>query len=140
MPIKRISALSGRRFRSSRLLQILLLLGFWLLGELVCRGLRLPVPGAIVGLFLLIALLATGRVSILTVRKGARWFIAEMLLFFVPAVLAVLDHRELLGMLGLKILAVILLGTLTVMVVTAATIDICYRFGAARGGEADVGE
>lgn len=140
MRLKRISAAARRRLRSSRLLQILLLLGFWLLGEVVSRTLKLPIPGAIVGLFILIALLGSGRVSILTVRRGARWFIAEMLLFFVPAVLAVLDHSELLGMLGLKILAVILLGTLTVMVVTAATIDICYRFGAAREGDADVAE
>jgi holin-like protein len=140
MTLQRISAISRRRFRSSRLLQVLLLLGFWMLGEQVTRGAHLPIPGAIVGMFILIALLATGRVSVLTVRRGAHWFIAEMLLFFVPAVLAVLDHPELLGTLGLKILAVIVFGTLTVMTVTAATIDICYRFGVAKGGEADVAE
>jgi holin-like protein len=140
MTLQHLSTLLRRRLRSSRLLQIGLLLGFWLLGELVVRAIHLPIPGAIVGLFILIALLASGRISVLTVRSGARWFLAEMLLFFVPAVLAVLDHPELMGMLGLKILAVILLGTLTVMLVTAATIDICYRFGAAGRGEADAAE
>jgi holin-like protein len=46
-----------------------------------------------------------------------------MPLFFVPAVLAVLDHRELLGAVGLKIVATILGSTFAVMVVTALTVD-----------------
>jgi putative effector of murein hydrolase LrgA (UPF0299 family) len=46
--------------------------------------------------------------STLSIRRGATWFISDMPLFFVPAVLAVLDHRELLGALGLKIVATIL--------------------------------
>ncbi len=39
-----------------------------------------------------------------------------------------LDHREFLGLLGLKILIVILVGTATVMGVTALTVDLCYRW------------
>ena len=39
-----------------------------------------------------------------------------------------LDHREFLGWVGLKILAVILLGTITVMGVTAFTVDLCCRW------------
>jgi holin-like protein len=50
--------------------------------------------------------------------------ISDMPLFFVPAVLAVLDHRELLGAVGLKIVTTILGSTLAVMVVTALTVDL----------------
>jgi holin-like protein len=56
-----------------------------------------------------------------------------MLLFFVPAVLAVMDHREFLGLLGLKILSVILLGTVVVMSVTALVVDLGYRLSEAHG-------
>jgi holin-like protein len=45
----------------------------------------------------------------------AEWFISDMVLFFVRAVLAVLDHRELLGLVGLKVLGVVLCSTLAVM-------------------------
>lgn len=79
---------------------------------------------------LVLALLLSGRVSLFSMKRGAEWFLAEMLLFFVPAVLAVLEHQELLGMLGVKIMAVILVGTLTVMTVTALTVDFCYRLSA----------
>jgi holin-like protein len=61
-------------------------------------------------------------------KRGADWLLAEMLLFFVPAVLALLDHREFLGLLGLKILAIIVLSTTMVMGVTALTVDLCYRW------------
>jgi len=32
-------------------------------------------------------------------KRGADWLIAEMLLFFVPAVLALLNHKEFIGLL-----------------------------------------
>jgi holin-like protein len=98
-------------------------------GEAIVRVTGLAIPGAIVGLFIMLALLVGKQLRVRTVRRGARWYLAEMLLFFVPAVLAVLDHPEFLGLLGVKILAVIVLGTLSVMTVTAGAIDLCYRLG-----------
>ena len=134
MDIYRVKVVWRRRCRASRLFQILLMLAFWLAGEAIVRATGLPLPGAIVGMFVVSALLGSKRLSVLTVRRGARWFLAEMLLFFVPAVLALLDHPEFLGILGLKVLAVVALGTLLVMTVTALFIDLCYRWRIA-GGE-----
>lgn len=113
--------------RRQRPLQIALLLGFWLVGEVIARAANLAVPGSLIGLLLVLVLLASKRLSVRTLRKGADWFIAEMLLFFIPAVLAVLDHPELAGLAGLKILAVICLGTVIVMTVTAGAIELCFR-------------
>jgi len=127
MTISQSRILWRRRCRSSRWFQILLILLFWLAGELIVRATGLALPGSVVGLFLVLALLAGGRLSVLTVRRGAHWFLAEMLLFFVPAVLAVLDHPEFLGLLGLKIITVIVVGTLLIMTVTAFVIDLGYR-------------
>lgn len=114
------------------LLQIGIVIVFWLAGEAVVRFVALPFPGAIVGLAMLLLLLATRRLSALSMRRGADWFLADMLLFFVPAVLAVLDHREFLGLVGVKVLLVILLSTTAVMLVTAFTVDRCYRWSHAR--------
>jgi holin-like protein len=126
--------LAGRRaVRGSRLSQIVLVLGFWLLGNAVARLSGLPIPGGIIGMLIVLALLASRRLSHASLRQGANWFIAEMLLFFVPAVLAVMDHREFIGLLGLKILSVILLGTLVVMAVTALVVDLGYRLLEAQG-------
>lgn len=106
--------------------QMGLLAVFWIIGELISRFLHLPIPGAIIGMCLVLILLATGKLSTFSMKRGADWLIAEMLLFFVPAVLALLNHKEFFGLLGLKILVVILGGTFVVMSITALTIDLCY--------------
>jgi holin-like protein len=126
--ILRKFVLSSRlNLRRSRVLQGVLLAAFWAVGEGISRVAHLPVPGGIIGLGLVLLLLASGRLRAVSLRRGADWLLAEMLLFFVPAVLAVLDHREFLGLLGLKLLGVVLTGTLLVMGATGLTVDLCCR-------------
>ncbi|MGO9391617.1 CidA/LrgA family protein [Rhodoblastus sp.] len=117
-----------RGVHRSSLAQIGLIVVFWFIGETSVRLTGLPLPGGMVGLALALVLLANNRISLFSMRRGAQWFLAEMILFFVPAVLAIIDHREFLGLLGLKILIVIFVGTATVMGVTALTVDFCYRW------------
>jgi Putative effector of murein hydrolase LrgA len=128
MFIRRFAVSFRRHIHSSRLLQVGFLLAFWLAGEALARLVGLPLPGGIIGMAIVLTLLASHRISVFSMRRGAQWFLADMLLFFVPAVLAVIDHPEFLGLLGLKILVVILVGTLAVMAVTALTVDFCWRW------------
>lgn len=125
-----------RLFRRSRLLQIGLLFAFWLAGEAVVRATGLPLPGGIIGLAFALAALSTGGIGISSVKRGAEWFLAEMLLFFVPAMLAILDHREFFGLLGVKIFAIIVLSTAAVMGVTALTVDRLYHWRERNAGSA----
>ena len=112
----------------SMIAQIGVLGVFWVAGEGIVRVSGLPLPGGIVGMVLVLALLASGRVRPIAVRRGAGWLLAEMLLFFVPAVMAILDHRELMGLVGLKVAAVILAGTVMVMGGTALAVDLAWRW------------
>lgn len=114
--------------RRSRVLQISLLILFSLLGQALANAAGLPVPGGVIGMALVLALLASGLLRVRNVHRGANWLLGEMLLFFVPAVMSLLDHREFLGVLGLKLLVIILVGTALVMAGTALTIDLCYRW------------
>ncbi|MEW6256858.1 MAG: CidA/LrgA family protein [Pseudomonadota bacterium] len=124
--------LQALRFRAvlrrTRLLQILLLAAIWLAGDVLVRLLGLPVPGGVVGMAGLLLLLALGLVKPASLRLGAYWLLAEMLLFFVPAVIAIIDHGEFVGALGLKVALVILVGTLLVMAGTALSVDLLYRW------------
>ena len=116
-----------RRIRLSRLLQIAVLIGFWAAGNLIVQLTGLPLPGGIVGMVLVLVLLSTGKLRLESMRRGANWFLAEMLLFFTPAVLANMKHPELAGWLGVQILVLIVLGTGIVMIVTALSVDLCCR-------------
>jgi len=117
--------------RRHAVVQVGLVVLVWLAGQAIVDALRLPVPGGLVGLCMLLAVLMTRRVDVRLVSRGAHWLLAEMLLFFVPAVMAVSQHHELLGPLGLRLLGVILAGTVLVMAGTAWIVDLCVRRGAA---------
>ena len=97
--------------RRSRLLQIGLLILFSLLGQALVGWSGLPLPGGVIGLGLVLALLASRLLRASNLQRGASLLLGEMLLFFVPAVMSLLDHREFIGLLGLKLLLVIVLGT-----------------------------
>lgn len=114
--------------RRNRAVQIGLLILFSLLGQVLANAAGLPVPGGVIGMGLVLVLLAAGLLRVRNVHRGANWLLGEMLLFFVPAVMSLLDHREFLGVLGVKLLVVILLGTALVMIGTALTIELCYRW------------
>jgi holin-like protein len=118
-------------FRRRPFLQAALVLFAWLAGEALVRLFALPLPGGVLGFAMLLALLLTRRLSAPGLKEGADWFLADMLLFFVPAVLAVLDHPEFLGITGLKLILVILASTTLVMIVTALVVDGCYRWNCA---------
>jgi holin-like protein len=117
----------GLWLQNSRLLQAGLIAGFWCAGEVLVRVTHLPFPGSVAGLFLLLIFLLSGIIRLTTVQRGAQLYLAEMLLFFIPAVLAVLNHPEFAGLLGLKVLAVIFGGTIMVMTATALSIELGMR-------------
>jgi holin-like protein len=111
--------------RRSHGIQALFLILGWLLCDRGVRALHIPLPSGILALLLLLTLLMTRYIPAALVHKGASSLLDHMVLFFVPAIMALLDHRELVGLLGLKILAVIGLGTLMVMIGTALVVDFC---------------
>jgi holin-like protein len=127
MSRRKASILIHMMLHRSRLLQVGLIVAFWFLGELLARLTGVPVPGSVIGMAGLLGLLASGAIQPSSMKRGASFLLADMLLFFVPAVLAVLDHSEFLGLVGVKILAVILIGTVTVMSATALAVDLGYR-------------
>jgi holin-like protein len=118
--------MSRRRVRRSRIAQICLIFSLWWAAAGAVHILRLPIPSGIVGLVFALILLATRRISLFTLRRGAEWLVGDMMLFFVPAVVSILDHPEFIGRLGLEVLAVIVLSTLAVMTVTAMTVELVY--------------
>jgi holin-like protein len=125
--------LAHRIIQRNAWLQIGIVLACWLAGEGLARALALPIPGAILGLGMMLLLLAGRRLSAISMRRGAEWLLADMLLFFVPAALAVLNYPEFFGLTGLKILFVILASTVAVMVTTALVVDGVHRWRAGHG-------
>ena len=84
--------------------------------------------GSIKGALALLALILLGWVRVEWFRAGAGWLLAEMLLFFVPAVVAVVNYQDLLLQEGWRIGLVLVISTTLVLGVTALVVDRLYRF------------
>lgn len=116
----------------SSILEAGLVLLFWVAGWALVRAIHLPFPAGLVGFLLLLAVLVLGWMPLQRIRRGADWLLARMLVFFVPAVLAVLEYREFAGALGLKVLVVIIGSTAAVMLATGAVVHFAQRSKAAQ--------
>jgi len=107
--------------------QAAFLIAVWWVCDAAVRAAGLPIPGGVLGMAALLALLATGRLPAARLRLGASGLLNHMLLFFVPAAVTLRDHLELASPLGLKLLAVIVVGIVSVMVGTALIVELSIR-------------
>ncbi len=108
--------------------ELAILLAIYLLGCQLAVWLGWPIPGGVIGLALLLLAFASGVVKPAALQLGAGLLLAEMLLFFIPALMSLLDYGSLLRHDGWRILLVIGVSTLLVMVVTAFTVEAVCRW------------
>ncbi|MCU1779989.1 CidA/LrgA family protein [Pseudomonas sp. 14P_5.3_Bac1] len=114
------------------LIELVVLLAIYFLSTQLAVWLAWPIPGGVVGLGLLLATFATGLVKPAALQLGAGVLMAEMLLFFIPALMSLLDYGGLVRNDGWRILLVIGFSTLSVMLVTAFTVEMVCRWSMRR--------
>ena len=113
-----------------------------LAGEILVRGLKLPMPGPVIGLvLLLVLLLARDRFAVLArgplqgdgVENASRGLLANLSLLFVPAGVGVVQKLDLVTEHGIAFLGVLAISVIVTLLVTVATFLAASRL-AARGG------
>lgn len=109
-------------------LQVALLSAVWWCAQWVSIHYVPQLPGGVLGMLVLLVLLASGKVPFAWFSHGANWLLSELLLFFIPAVVAIVKFRTLLYSAGGRILLVIVLSTALVMLCTALVVDACGRW------------
>jgi holin-like protein len=118
----------GRLTGAARVVaQSALLAALWYVADFASRHLDLPIPGSVVGLGALLVLLLAGGIKARWVKAGADWMLSELLLFFVPAAVAVVQYGGLFKSDGWRLALVVVCGTLTVLVAVALTVDQAVR-------------
>ena len=86
----------------------------WLVSDLMVRFAHLPVSSGVI---------KTGMVE-----RGAKWVLGELVFFFIPIMVSVLQYRDLLLSEGWRLVLTIAVGTALVMISTALTLNFCYRW------------
>jgi holin-like protein len=85
------------------------------------------VPGGVVGLVALLALLFCGGVTPRWIKAGADWLLSDMLLFFIPAAVAAVQYGGLFRADGWRLALVVIAGTLMVMLAVAFAVEQAAR-------------
>jgi len=107
-----------------------------LAGEVIVRGLGLPMPGPVVGLlFLLLLLLARDRFVALArgplqqdgVENASRGLLAHLSLLFVPAGVGVVQKLDLVAEHGIAVAVVLAISVAVTLLVTVATFLVASR-------------
>ncbi|WP_040208821.1 CidA/LrgA family holin-like protein [Neobacillus jeddahensis] len=105
------------------IIQVLFLYLFLFLGAAVKEIIPLPIPASMFGLFLLFLALCLKMIKLEWVEKGANWLLAELLLFFIPSAVGVVNYDEILSVQGAEIVGLIGVSTIIVMGMTALTAE-----------------
>jgi holin-like protein len=99
------------------------LCGLWWLADRVVAYLHWPLPSALFGLFALLLLFALKIVRPDRLRRGSALLLRHLLLFFIPPMMVLRDHADMWGWLGVKLLAIVAIGTIGVMSLTGLLVQ-----------------
>jgi len=113
-----------------------ILLGCQLAGEVIVRALGVPVPGPVLGMALLCAMLALRGSTPANLQSTANGLLSHLSLLFVPAGVGVMVHLHHIGNELIAILVALVLSTALTIAVTA----VVFRIVAKLTGSSDTGE
>ncbi|MGN7938252.1 CidA/LrgA family holin-like protein [Virgibacillus sp. 6R] len=105
------------------ILQIIFIHVFLFLGIAIKQFLDIPIPASMIGLVILLLCLFLRIVKLEWIEKGGNWLLAELLLFFIPSAVGIVNYDEILSLQGLESILLIGLSTFIVMAVTAYIAD-----------------
>ncbi|RYL92363.1 CidA/LrgA family protein [Sporolactobacillus sp. THM7-4] len=116
-------------------IQVVILYVFALIGNFIVYCLHLPISGSIVGLFIVLFLLHFNILKLSKIEQGASFLMSEMLLFFIPSAVAIIQYKDQILRHGSQFLIVIILSTITVMISTGLVAQFYIKKHASKKGE-----
>ena len=107
--------------------QILIITTFLLIGNTIHSYAHLPIPGSVIGLVLLFLALYLRIIPLKLVDVGAKLLTAELLLFFIPSAVGIMNYPDLFGIVGIKLIIIIFISTVFVIMGTGVTAHFLSR-------------
>ena len=96
--------------------QLALIILVWAAADLIQTTFQLPIASGVLGLFLLLLLLQLKWIKLSMVEQGAQFLLRNLLLFFIPPVVGLIQYQELLWQRGGQLVFAITVSTICVMV------------------------
>ena len=115
------------------LIQITVLYLFSVGGNYLAEKIHLNFPGSLLGMGGLFLCLQLRIFPYKWVAIGGNWLLTELLLFFIPSIVAVVQYKSLIYQAGLQFLGIILVGTVIVMISSGLTAEFMIQHRQGRG-------
>lgn len=104
------------------LVQIGIVFGICLLGELITKLLPFVFPSSVISMILLFLLLLSGLLKVEHIREKGDFLLKNMAFFFIPSGVALIEQMDVLKGKILPLLAICLITTILTFMVSAFTI------------------
>ncbi|MBY4729108.1 CidA/LrgA family protein [Cupriavidus pauculus] len=102
--------------------QVGALLGVWFCADWLTRSLGWSISPGVLGMLAVLGLLLSGKADIGWVKSGSDWLLGELVLFFIPCVVAVVNYLPLFRAEGVQLTIAVGVGTILVMAATALAV------------------
>ncbi len=109
------------------LAQLLILFGISLLGNTISPMLNIGIPGNIIGMIILFGLLELNLITLDWIEIGANLLISELLLFFIPSAIGIIQFQDLLRKDSVSLLLVIVTSTAAVVIFVGLVTELVSR-------------
>lgn len=119
-------------------IQIAILFLVFHIGAWIQQYFQIPIPGSIIGLIIMFILLVTGIFPLRWIDQGASFMVKNLVLFFIPGIVGILNYFSLFKGKGLLLFAITIVSTLLVMVFSGLVSQ--FLVGISEGRASNVGE
>ena len=109
--------------------QIGILLGIWAAGEFISQLIKnvINIPGSIIGMIILFVLLESKILDESKIKDVADFFLGNMILFFIPAGVSLIESLGLIKENAVLLLSCILIINVAVMIVSGRSVDLMIK-------------
>jgi holin-like protein len=104
-------------------LQLLIILGFLILGHGIVTVSHLPLPSSVVGMFVLLIFLLTGMLKLEWIEKASTFQLKHLTLLFIPPIVSLFLSSSFQEILRLNVLAILVVSSLCCLLGTAFAVE-----------------
>ncbi|GKX27604.1 LrgA family protein [Vallitalea longa] len=106
-----------------------IIIGIFLIGELLNKICHVPIPGNILGMVILFVLLSLNVIKVEAIKEISDFLLNHLAFFFIPPGVALISSLDTLSSIWLSFLFITILTTAIVMSVTGLTVQKVMKRG-----------
>ncbi|UGV41157.1 CidA/LrgA family protein [Methanococcoides orientis] len=110
-----------------RIIQFAIILSICFMGDLIHDFLNLPIPGSVLGMLLLLALLLSGVLKLSMIEDVSNFLLKHLSFFFIPAAVGLITCFSILEGKWIALLFISVVSTIIIVVVTGITVQILMK-------------